>query len=127
MSTAVPGFLSKILSLLLASVLFMSPTLISAADIPSRTAIGSIRAVGNVQLRGISVAGEGTLFLGDTITTGKDSRGDLILGDGSKVEVFNNTQCVVKTDNQHTTVRLHGWQHRLCRIEETCCNCFFRF
>ena len=49
---------------------------------------------------------EGTLFLGDTITTQRDSRGDLIIADGSKVELFNNTQCVVKDNNQHITVRL---------------------
>ncbi len=106
MSTAVHGFLSKMLSLLLASVLLMSPILISATDIPSHTAVGSIRAVGNVQLRGVSVAGEGTLFLGDTITTQRDSRGDLIIADGNKVELFNNTQCVVTDSNQHITVRL---------------------
>jgi len=106
MSTATQGFLGRALSLLLAWVLFMSPMLISAKDIASRRAVGSVRAAGNIQLRGVSVAREGTLFFGDTIATGTESRAELIIADGSKVELLNNTQCVLKDDNQHITVRL---------------------
>jgi ferric-dicitrate binding protein FerR (iron transport regulator) len=80
--------------------------LICAADISSHKAVGSVRGVGDIQLRGVSVATEGTLFPGDTITTGTKSRGDLILANGSKVELFNNTQCVVKDSNQQITVKL---------------------
>jgi ferric-dicitrate binding protein FerR (iron transport regulator) len=80
--------------------------LITAADFSSLKAVGSVRGVGNVQLRGVSVAGEGTLFVGDTITTGTKSRGDLIIADGSKVELFNDTRCVVKDGKQQIIVRL---------------------
>jgi len=80
--------------------------LISAADVSNRNAVGSVRGLGDVQLRGVSVVGEGTLFLGDTITTGTKSRGDVILADGSKVELLDNTRCVVKDGNQRITVRL---------------------
>ena len=105
MSTAIHGFLRRTLSLLLASVLFMSAALISAADFSSRT-VGSVQGFGNVKLRGVSLAGEGTLFPGDAITTGAGSRGDLVLADGSKVELFDNTQCVLKDGSPHITVRL---------------------
>ena len=106
MSTATHAIQGKTLALLLASVLTMSPVLIFAADIPSRIAIGSVQGVGNVELRGMSVAREGTLFLGDTISTRTNSLSHLILANGSKVELFENTQCTVKDGNQHITVRL---------------------
>src|SRR5215471_14040895 len=106
MSTATHAIQGKTLALLLASVLSMSPVLIFAADIPSRIAIGSVQGVGNVELRGVSVAREGTLFPGDTISTRTNSLSHLMLANGSKVELFNNTQCTVKDGDQHITVRL---------------------
>jgi len=66
---------------------------ISANDFPkSRTVLGSIAGNGTIELRGVSITGESTVFAGDAVKTGGRSYAKLALTDGNKVELFADTR-----------------------------------
>lgn len=53
--------------------------------------VGSVNVAGPVELRGVRVAREGTVFSGDTINTDADAWASLSLGSGQHVELGANT------------------------------------
>ena len=62
-------------------------------DFPkSRTVLGSRAGNGTIELRGVSIAGESTVFTGDAVKTGNRSYAKLALADGNKVELFADTR-----------------------------------
>ena len=72
---------------------------VSAAELGAGAApVGSIRAVGNVDLRGIAVSWEGTIFDGDRIRSHAGSNGIVALTNGNKFELAANTDVVVRQD-----------------------------
>src|SRR5581483_5972271 len=88
---------------LLAVALVITTTFItlpvSAADFSSaRPVIGSVSAVGTVDLHGVGIAREGTLFSGDTIRSGEKGYAQVLLGTGDKVELFEKTDVSVNRD-----------------------------
>ena len=94
-------------ALLLVFFLVISTTPISAAGLSSRTeVIGTVSGAGNIQLRGVSVDHEGSLFAGDNLGTGTKSYARLIFKNGSKFELFSDTKCVVNQQNQGADVRV---------------------
>src|SRR5262245_23874723 len=68
-------------------------TQIDASDFPrSRAVLGSIAGNGTIELRGVSISGESTVFTGDAVKTGNRSYAKLALADGNKVELFADTR-----------------------------------
>jgi hypothetical protein len=88
---------------LLAVALLFTTTLVtmpvSAADFSSaRPVIGSVSAVGSVELRGVGISQEGTLFAGDSIRANDNGYAKVRLGTGSKIEVYEKTAVRVNRD-----------------------------
>src|SRR6516164_4669120 len=90
---------------LLAAGLLLTTTLVtmpvSAADFSSaRPVIGSVSAVGSVELRGVGISQEGTLFAGDSIRANEKGYAKVLLGSGSKIELYPKTAVSVNRDAQ---------------------------
>jgi len=69
--------------LLVATIFVTTP--VSAADFTSKAALGSISGVGRVELRGLSLQHEGTLFAGDHVAIGEKSGAKVLLRNGQKL------------------------------------------
>lgn len=91
---------SSVLSLLL--VIYTIP--VQAAEV--RAAVGSVSGVGEIQLRGMSVSQEGTVFAGDRVRTGSQSYAKLIFQNANRIELFNNADFVVQGSRTSTSVGL---------------------
>lgn len=77
--------LHKLTVVVLMFATFLATTPVSAAELTTKTALGSISAVGSVDLRGVTVAGEGTLFTGDQVSVGSRSGAKIALVNGQKI------------------------------------------
>src|SRR5215467_3248247 len=74
---------------------------VSAADFSTvRPVIGSVTAVGSVDLRGVGISREGTLFAGDSIRSHEKGYAKVILGTGSNIELIEKTDLTVNRDAQ---------------------------
>src|SRR5215471_6944656 len=81
---------------------------VSASDLStSKTVIGSVSAVGPVELRGITISQEGTLFPGDTIRSGQKGFAKVLLGSG-KIELLEKTNISVNRDAQGVKVTMNA-------------------
>lgn len=69
--------------LMFATLLVTTP--VSASELTSKTALGSITGVGSVELRGLTIASEGTLFAGDQVSVGSKSGAKIALANGQKI------------------------------------------
>jgi hypothetical protein len=82
---------------------------VSAADFSAgRSVIGSVNAVGAVQLRGIGISQEGTLFAGDTIASGPKAYAKVVLGTGSKIELSEKTGVTVDRDSEGVKIAMNA-------------------
>jgi len=79
--------------------------LITAAELTAPANIGSVSAVGSVQLRGVSVS-EGTLFSGDRLNVAPGSYAKVVLGAGSKVELDGNTNVTLSKDADAISIQM---------------------
>src|SRR5215471_7768413 len=81
---------------------------VSASDFStSKTVIGSVSAVGPVELRGIAISQEGTLFPGDSIRTSQKGFAKVLLGSG-KIELLEKTNIQVNRDAQGVKVAMNA-------------------
>lgn len=80
------------LSLTILTLAATSP--VSAAEIAAPANIGSVTAVGSVQLRGVGIS-EGTLFSGDRLNVAPGGYAKVVLGSGPKVEVGGSSDVTV--------------------------------
>src|SRR5215470_4628776 len=81
---------------------------VSASDFStSKTVIGSVSGVGLVELRGIAISQEGTLFPGDTIRSGQKGFAKVLLG-GGKIELLEKTSINVHRDAQGVKVAMNA-------------------
>jgi len=81
---------------------------LSAADIATaKSVIGSVSAVGPVELRGIGISQEGTLFPGDSIRSGQKGYAKVLLGTGGKIELGEKTDVKVSRDAQGVKVAMN--------------------
>ena len=98
MSTHSP--LYRVAALTLAFLLVLTTTPVSATEVAPRAnvVLGSIQSVGSVQLRGVRLSGEGTLFAGDVIRSHQDAYAQLTLAAGHKVELAANTTVTITED-----------------------------
>src|SRR5262249_31481442 len=97
--------LSSDLRRLVAGVLVLTTACVamplSAADFSTaKSVIGSVSAVGPVELRGIGISQEGTLFAGDTIRSGQRGYVKVLLQTGSKIDLFEKTALNVNRDKE---------------------------
>jgi hypothetical protein len=82
---------------------------VSAADFTtSKSVIGSVSAVGPVELRGIGISQEGTLFAGDKIRAGQRGYAKVLLGTGNKVELAELTDVSVNRDAQGVKIAMNA-------------------
>jgi len=81
---------------------------VSASDFTtSKSVIGSVSAVGQVELRGIGISQEGTLFAGDRIRAGQKGYAKVLLGTGSKIELSEITDVNVDRDAQGVKIAMN--------------------
>jgi hypothetical protein len=81
---------------------------LSAADFStSKSVIGSVSAVGPVELRGIGISQEGTLFPGDSIRSGQRGYAKVQLGTGGKIELGEKTDVKVGRDAQGIKIAMN--------------------
>ena len=81
---------------------------LSAADFStSKSVIGSVSAVGPVELRGIGISQEGTLFPGDSIRSGQKGYAKVLLGTDGKIELGEKTDVKVGRDAQGIKVAMN--------------------
>src|SRR5438552_7948430 len=99
---------------MVAVVLLLTTTLItmplSGADFttPARPVLGSVSAVGPVELRGIRISQEGTLFAGDSIRADVKGYAKVLLGDSGKIELAENTDVNVNHDGQGVKIAMNA-------------------
>jgi len=72
---------------------------LSAADFSTaRPVIGSVSAVGSVELRGVGISQEGTLFSGDSLRSNAKGYAKVLIGTGSKIELQERTEIRINRD-----------------------------
>jgi len=76
-------------------------TPLTAADFSTaRPVIGSVSAVGSVELRGVGISHEGTLFSGDSVRANEKGYAKVLIGTGSKIELREKTDVRFNRDNE---------------------------
>src|ERR1051326_5064822 len=81
---------------------------VSAADFSnSKSVIGSVSAVGPVELRGVGISQEGTLFAGDSIRSGQKGYAKILLGTGNKIELAEKTDVNINRDAQGVKIAMN--------------------
>jgi hypothetical protein len=82
---------------------------VSAADFTTnKSVIGSVSGVGPVELRGIGISQEGTLFAGDSIRAGQKGYAKVLLKTGSKIELSEVTAVSVDRDAQGVKIAMNS-------------------
>jgi len=82
---------------------------LSAADFSTtRTVIGSVSVVGPVELRGVGISQEGTLFSGDSIRSREKGYAKVLIGTGSKIELNEKTNVSVNRDNRGVQIAMNS-------------------
>ena len=98
-------FITQFLALSLAILTLAATSPVSAAELAAPANIGSVSAVGSVQLRGVGIS-EGTLFSGDRLNVGQGGYAKVVLGAGPKVEVGGSSDVVVSKDNDAINIQM---------------------
>jgi hypothetical protein len=81
---------------------------VSAADFTAaKSVIGMISAVGPVELRGVSISQEGTLFSGDRVRAGYRGYAKVLLGKGNKIELAEKTDVSLNRDAQGIQIAMN--------------------
>ena len=77
------------------TVLSTTPISATAFAEPAAAVIGSVTSVGSVQLRGVDIAKDATLFAGDVVTSRGDGYAKLTLRSGHSAELGANTAVTI--------------------------------
>lgn len=92
-------------ALVLTTTLITMP--VSAADLTApRPVLGSISTVGSVQVRGLTISQEGTLFSGDSVRTSESGTANVVFARGNKIALDKNAEVQVTGDPANTRVLL---------------------
>lgn len=89
------GLFHKCLTLVVLFVTVVATTPLSASDFASKAILGSVSAVGAVDLRGIRIAQDGTIFPGDQLNVGEKGYAKIIFVNGHKAELGEKTNVSV--------------------------------
>ena len=94
-------------ALILAVLMVVYTIPVSAADVTSRvTSIGQVSASGAVDLRGVRISGDGTLFSGDRMNVGAGAYAKVALGAGPKIEVGAGSDVTVTREADNVQVQM---------------------
>jgi hypothetical protein len=94
------------LALLLVVLLVVYTVPLSAAEISRATSIGQVSANGAVDLRGVPINGDGTLFSGDRMNVGSGGYAKIALGSGPRVEVGSGSDVTVTREGNNVQVKM---------------------
>jgi len=93
---------------------------VSAAELGDGAApVGSIRAVGHVELRGIAISWEGTVFDGDRISSSAASNGTVAFVSGDKFDLAANTDVVVRQDGDVIQLAINAGSIAFSSVSES--------
>src|SRR2546426_5695704 len=92
-------------TLVLTTVFVTMP--VSASDFSTKSVIGSVSGIGQVELRGVGISQEGTLFAGDRIRAGQKGYAKVLLGTGTKIELSEKTDVNVNRDAQGIKIAMN--------------------
>jgi len=98
-------FIPQFIALSLAILTLVATTPVSAAEIAAPANIGSVSAVGSVQLRGVGIS-EGTLFSGDRLNVAPGGYAKVVLGSGPKVEVGERSDVTVSKGTDAINIQM---------------------
>jgi hypothetical protein len=84
-----------VLSLILVLSTIITTTPISASELAGKGVIGSVSVVGAVELRGVPLAQEATLFLGDQLRVADKGYAKVTLVNGQKLEIGSNSDATL--------------------------------
>jgi hypothetical protein len=101
--------LKKVVAVMMVVMTALVTMPLSAADFSTgKSVIGSVSAVGPVELRGIAISQEGTLFPGDSIRSGQKGYAKVQLGAGGKIELGEKTDVKVGRDAQGIMIAMNS-------------------
>jgi hypothetical protein len=82
---------------------------VSAADLyKPKPILGSVSAVGRVEVRGISIIEEGTFFAGDSIKSLDKAYAKILLRNGSKLELAEKTEINFSPEGQLVQIAMNA-------------------
>jgi len=100
--------LNKIVAAALVFSTLVITTPVSAADFTtSKSVIGSVSALGQVELRGVGITQEGTVFAGDRIRSGQKGYAKVLLGTTGQIELIGQTDVSVDRDAQGIKIAMN--------------------
>src|ERR1043165_2780432 len=80
-----------VLSLILVLVTIITTIPVSASELTGKGVIGSVTVVGAVELRGVRLSEEATLFLGDQLRVADKGYAKVTLVNGQKLEIGSDS------------------------------------
>jgi len=93
----------------LASLMVLVTMPLSAADFSTtRPVIGSVSAIGSVELRGVGISQEGTLFSGDSVRANVKGYAKVLVGTGSKIELSEKTDVRFNRDAKGIQIAMNS-------------------
>jgi hypothetical protein len=95
----------QVVAVVLAFLLVVQTIPLSAAELSSRAGIGSVSAIGAVDLRGVRISGDGTLFSGDRMNVGSGYARIALTG-GPKLEVDSGSDVTITRDGDNLQVQM---------------------
>ena len=98
--------LSKLLVALLAFTAVPAKALAEPNPVPNAALIGSLSATGSVELRGVAISRDGTLFSGDTIRTHSDGYASVALSGGQQIELGGDTDVRVEAGGEEVEIAM---------------------
>lgn len=82
---------------------------LSAADFSTaRPVLGSVSAVGSVELRGVGISQDGTLFSGDSIRSNAKGYAKVLIGTGAKLELSEKTDVRINRDDKGIQIAMNS-------------------
>ncbi len=109
-SAPIAKVLSPMLAILVVVATFPFAALAESHPVPSASLIGSLSAVGSVELRGVAISRDGTLFSGDTIRTREDGYVSIALSGGQQIELSRDTDVRVDAGGNAVQIAMNSGQ-----------------
>jgi ferric-dicitrate binding protein FerR (iron transport regulator) len=100
----------RICAFVLCALVWYAPSGGRQAEAAQRRVLGSVSAVGGAEVRGISVAGEATVFAGDRIETRGGSWLTVHLTDGPRIELGADSDVRIDQDDLGYRISMAGGQ-----------------
>jgi hypothetical protein len=99
------SYITQFIALGLAILTLNATAPVSIAEVASTANIGSVSAVGNVQLRGVGIS-EGTLFSGDRLSVSPGAYAKVVLSAGAKMELDGSSDVTVSKNGDGIAINM---------------------